>query len=78
MRYLFVHCFFSVIKLTEETFYTTLGRKSPDSVWLVDYFMPWCGPCQQLAPQWRKLAKVSFYNYEELSSESLNNINSDI
>lgn len=48
----------SVIKLTEETFYTTLGRKSPDSVWIVDYFMPWCGPCQQLAPQWRKLAKM--------------------
>ncbi|XP_054287218.1 dnaJ homolog subfamily C member 10-like [Macrosteles quadrilineatus] len=47
-----------VIKLTEETFYTSVGRKTPDSVWLVDFFMPWCGPCQQLGPQWRKLAKM--------------------
>jgi len=47
-----------VVKLTEESFYTTVGRKSPDSLWLVDYFMPWCAPCQQLSPQWRKLAKM--------------------
>ncbi|KAL1129052.1 hypothetical protein AAG570_013584, partial [Ranatra chinensis] len=48
----------SVISLTEETFYLSVGRKSPDSIWMVDFFMPWCGPCQQLAPQYRKLGKM--------------------
>uniref|UniRef100_A0A1B6D3Y5 DnaJ homolog subfamily C member 10 n=1 Tax=Clastoptera arizonana TaxID=38151 RepID=A0A1B6D3Y5_9HEMI len=48
----------TVIKLNEETFYTKVGMKSPDSIWVVDFFMPWCGPCQALAPQWRKFAKL--------------------
>nr|XP_018902493.1 PREDICTED: dnaJ homolog subfamily C member 10-like [Bemisia tabaci] len=47
-----------VIKLTEETFYRSVGRKPKDAIWVVDFFMPWCGPCQQLAPQFRKLAKL--------------------
>lgn len=24
-------------------------------MWLVDFFVPWCRPCQELAPEWRKL-----------------------
>lgn len=27
-------------------------------MWLVDFFMPWCFPCQQLSGEWRTLAKV--------------------
>jgi len=48
----------SVVSLNEKSFFELVGRKSEDEMWLVDFFAPWCGPCQQLAPQWRNLAKL--------------------
>lgn len=48
----------SVVILTEKTFFERIGHKGEDEMWLVDFFAPWCGPCQQLAPQWRDLAKL--------------------
>ncbi|XP_049766880.1 dnaJ homolog subfamily C member 10-like [Schistocerca cancellata] len=47
-----------VVELTEKNFESTVASKPVDHMWLVDYFAPWCGPCQQLSPQWRKLAKL--------------------
>lgn len=48
----------SVVSLSEKSFFELVGRKGEDEMWLVDFFAPWCGPCQQLAPQWRDLAKL--------------------
>ncbi|XP_014277164.1 dnaJ homolog subfamily C member 10 [Halyomorpha halys] len=47
-----------VIELSLDTFYETVGRKTKGTIWMIGYFMPWCGPCQQLAPHYRKLAKI--------------------
>ncbi|XP_013395942.1 dnaJ homolog subfamily C member 10 [Lingula anatina] len=47
-----------VIHLTPASFEEHVSNKSPDEIWLVDFFAPWCGPCQQLAPEWRRLAKM--------------------
>ena len=48
----------TVIILDEENFENVVGSKKEDQMWLIDFFAPWCGPCQQLAPEWRKLAKI--------------------
>ncbi|KFM57455.1 DnaJ-like protein subfamily C member 10, partial [Stegodyphus mimosarum] len=47
-----------VIILNPELFEKLIKDKKDDEIWVVDFYAPWCGPCQQLAPQWRKLAKM--------------------
>ncbi|XP_018335053.1 dnaJ homolog subfamily C member 10-like [Agrilus planipennis] len=45
-----------VIELDSSTF-GRLETKPENEMWLVDYYAPWCNPCQMLAPELRKLAK---------------------
>lgn len=47
-----------VLSLNSETFQQLVKDREADQMWLVDFFAPWCGPCQQLAPEWRQLAKM--------------------
>ena len=45
-----------VVKLTESNFSKDVTNS--DEVWLVEFFAPWCGHCQKLAPDWEKAAKA--------------------
>ncbi|XP_050418751.1 dnaJ homolog subfamily C member 10 [Patella vulgata] len=47
-----------VIILNKESFNRLVKNKQSDEIWLVDFYAPWCGPCMQLAPEWRRLAKM--------------------
>ncbi|KAK9502734.1 hypothetical protein O3M35_011444 [Rhynocoris fuscipes] len=47
-----------VMDLTLNSFYDFVGHKETDTMWLVGFFTHWCGACQQLEPQYRKLAKL--------------------
>ncbi|XP_029214585.2 dnaJ homolog subfamily C member 10-like [Acropora millepora] len=47
----------SVIQMTPETFQSLVAQRNVGETWLVDFYAPWCGPCNELAPEWNKLAK---------------------
>lgn len=47
-----------VINLNPTSFNEMVEHRKGDSIWVVDFYASWCGPCQQLSSQWRKLAKL--------------------
>ncbi|XP_067137389.1 dnaJ homolog subfamily C member 10-like [Centruroides vittatus] len=53
-----------VIDLTPLLFSNLVEKKSTQEIWVIDYFAPWCRPCQQLSIQWRKLAKMMLNDTE--------------
>jgi len=63
----------SVIELTSENFHHKLGQKNKKVIWIINYFAPWCGHCQQLAPEWTTVAKslsaLSFVNVASVNCQ---------
>lgn len=45
-----------VQELTPENFKNQVLKSS--GVWIVEFYAPWCGHCQNLAPEWKKAAKT--------------------
>ena len=45
-----------VIELTASNFKKEV-IDDKDSMWLVEFYAPWCGHCKQLAPSWELAAK---------------------
>ncbi|KAI4502464.1 hypothetical protein M0802_002376 [Mischocyttarus mexicanus] len=48
----------SVIKLSADNFNQYLEKDKDKTIWIIDYFVSWCAPCQHLAPEWTAVAKV--------------------
>lgn len=48
-----------MVSLTPETFVALVQRRKREEVWMVDFYAPWCGPCQALMPEWKKMARVN-------------------
>lgn len=47
----------SVVTLTPANFKELIKERSRDEIWVVDYYAPWCGPCQSLMPEWKRMAR---------------------
>ncbi|KIH44284.1 thioredoxin [Ancylostoma duodenale] len=54
----------AVDELTPEQFAELVEGRNSDETWVVDFFAPWCGPCQQLAPELQKAARA-LRSYDE-------------
>lgn len=37
-----------VTELNGDNFYDLVERRQPDTIWFVDFFAPWCGPCMEV------------------------------
>lgn len=45
-----------VVELTDKNFDRQVVND--DGIWVVEFYAPWCGHCQQLAPEYKKVAKA--------------------
>lgn len=45
-----------VVELTPNNFQRLVINS--DELWIVEFYAPWCGHCQQLAPDWKKAASA--------------------
>ncbi|XP_067843783.1 dnaJ homolog subfamily C member 10 isoform X2 [Heptranchias perlo] len=48
----------SVIALTPENFEGLVTKRAQGEIWMVDFYAPWCGPCQALMPEWKRMARM--------------------
>ncbi|XP_051566064.1 dnaJ homolog subfamily C member 10-like isoform X2 [Myxocyprinus asiaticus] len=47
-----------VVTLSPESFQEMVKRRKSTETWMVDFYAPWCGPCQALLPEWRRMARM--------------------
>lgn len=45
-----------VVELTDSNFERLVVKS--DEIWVVEFYAPWCGHCQQLAPEYKKAASA--------------------
>ncbi|XP_015439704.1 PREDICTED: dnaJ homolog subfamily C member 10-like [Dufourea novaeangliae] len=48
----------TVVRLTLKNYEKQLGQRKGKFIWVVDYFAPWCAPCQRLTPEWITVANT--------------------
>ncbi|XP_015214526.2 dnaJ homolog subfamily C member 10 [Lepisosteus oculatus] len=48
----------SVVTLSPESFEELVKKRKRSETWMVDFYAPWCGPCQALLPEWRRMARL--------------------
>ncbi|KAI4788989.1 hypothetical protein KUCAC02_035504 [Chaenocephalus aceratus] len=48
----------SVMVLDPDSFNERVKGRGGGQLWAVDFYAPWCGPCQALIPEWRRMARM--------------------
>ncbi|KAF7216180.1 dnaJ homolog subfamily C member 10 [Nothobranchius furzeri] len=48
----------SVVILDPSSFTDRVRGRAEGIIWAVDFYAPWCGPCQALMPEWRRMARM--------------------
>uniref|UniRef100_A0A2K6SLF8 DnaJ homolog subfamily C member 10 n=1 Tax=Saimiri boliviensis boliviensis TaxID=39432 RepID=A0A2K6SLF8_SAIBB len=48
----------SVVSLTPTAFNELVTKRKHNEVWMVDFYSPWCHPCQVLMPEWKRMART--------------------